>query len=389
MNEANTTGANASGKKNANYLPSPVAEFLRRLKNNRLLLATFLAIVGAILYWGLIASDRYVSEAHVVVDRTDIQSSSAAMDFSSLISGGRGHQDMFLLRDHLRSVDMLQKLQASLDLRGHYSDGQRDILSRLWSADASQESLHAYFLTRISIEVDELAGVLVIKAQAYDAATAQKIAKSLISEGELFLNSMAHQLAREQVVFLEQQVAQSNAKSMAARKALIAYQNSTGMISPVSQAESLNSIASRLEGQISDLQARRTGMLGYLSSTAPDVAQLNLQISALESQLATEKKRLASPTGMTLNRNIEEFQRLESEALFAQDVYKTSLVALERGRVESVRMLKKLSVLQTPTLSQYAIEPRRLYNILIFTIGVLGALGIFSLLITIVRDHQD
>ncbi|MES2944307.1 MAG: chain-length determining protein, partial [Pseudomonadota bacterium] len=313
MNEVNTTG-NGTGKKIASYLPSPASGFLRRLKNNKLLLAAFLAIVGAIMYWGLIASDRYVSEAHIVVDRTDIQSS-ATVDFSSLISGGRGHQDMFLLRDHLRSVDMLQKLQASLDLRSHYSDRQRDILSRLWSADASQESFHGHFLSRTSIEVDELAGVLVIKAQAYDAATAQKIAKSLISEGELFLNGMAHQLAREQVIFLEQQVAQSNAKNMAARKSLVAYQNSTGMISPVSQAEALTSITSRFEGQISDLQARRTGMLGYLSATAPDVAQLNLQISALESQLATEKKRLASPTGMTLNRNIEEFQRLEAEAL--------------------------------------------------------------------------
>lgn len=387
MSDVNTQ-ANATGKKFADYLPSATFRFFRRLKNNRLLLVAFLAILGAVMYWGLVASDRYVSEAHIVVDRTDIQSSTA-VDFRSMISGIGGHQDLFLLRDHLRSVDMLQKLQSSLDLRSHYSDRSRDILSRLWSVNATQESFHEHFLARTSIEVDELVGVLVIRAQAYDAATAQKIAKTLILEGELFLNGMAHQLAREQVVFLEQQVAQSNKKNMVARNALLAYQNSTGMISPISQAETLAAIAARLEGQITDLQARRTGMLGYLSPDAPDVAQLNLQINALQSQMATEKKRLASAGGMTLNRNIEEFQRLEVEAAFAQDVYRTSLVALERGRFESVRMLKKLSILQAPSLSQYPVEPRRLYNIVVFIIGVFGALGIFSLIITIVRDHQD
>jgi capsular polysaccharide transport system permease protein len=360
----------------------------QKVADYKMLFIAFCVMVVATVYWGLIASDRYVSEAHVVVDKTDFQSSNT-VDLGSLITGGRSHQDMFLLRDHLRSVDMLKKLESRLSLRKHYSNKDRDILSRLWFADASQEILYQHYLNRTSIEVDDQAGVLVIRAQAYDANTARQIAATLIEEGEAFLNNMAQQLAREQVIFLEQQVAQSNVRANTARRTLINYQNSTGMISPVSQAESLAAIAARLEGQISDLKARRTGMLGYLSPSAPDVAQLSLQIGALEGQMAAERKRLASPAGGTLNRSIEEFQRLESEVAFAQDVYRTALVGLERGRVEAVRMLKKLSVLQTPTLPEYPVEPRRIYNIMVFLIGLLSMLGVVSLLTTIIRDHQD
>jgi len=77
------------------------------------------------------------------------------------------------------------------------------------------------------------------------------------------------------------------------------------------------------------------------------------------------------------------------EAGFTQDVYKTALIALEKGRVEAIRTLKKVSLLQTPTLPEYALEPRRLYNTLVFTLVALMLAGIVQLLMAIMRDHKD
>ncbi len=370
-------------------LPQAVRHVGRwRVRKHPLLVVSVLMIALAIVYWGLLASDRFVSETHVVVDRTDLQPS-AGMDFASLVTGGRSNHDMLLLRDHLRSIDILQKLESRLKLRAHYSDKQRDLLSRMWFRDASQEFFHQHYLSRTSIEVDELAGILRIRAQAYDAITAQAIANTLISEGEAFMNEMAHRLAREQVSFLEQQVSKSGDQALQARRSLIEYQNKTGLISPQAKAESLVAIAGRMEAQISELKARRAAMLGYLSPQAPDVAQLNLQIAALERQLVEDQGRLASPKGGILNKQVEEYQRLEFGATFAQDVYRTSLVALERGRVEAVRTLKKVSVVQSPTLAEYPLEPRRIYNIIVFALTVLALAGIAHLLAAIVRDHQD
>jgi capsular polysaccharide transport system permease protein len=361
---------------------------LRVVRRYPLLLVSALLVLLACVYWGLLASDRYVSEAHLVVDRAEAPSVQAN-DLASVFMGSRSNNDLLVLRDHLRSVDMLQKLDGKLKLRAHYSDKRRDLLSRMWFADASQEFFHDHYLSRTSIELDELAGVLRIRAQSYDAAMAQAVARTLIEEGELFLNELAHRLAREQVAFLEQQVAKSAERAMQTRRGLLAYQNTTGMISPQAKAESLSAITAKLEAQISELKARRSAMQGYLSPDAPDVAQLSLQIGALERQLKLEQDRLASPKGSTLNRNVEEFQRLELEAGFAQDVYKTSLVALENGRVEAIRKLKKVSVLQSPTLAEYPLEPRRIYNIFIFALAVLALAGIAHLLAAIVRDHQD
>lgn len=363
----------------------PRASWLRR---HPIPAVTLLLILLASIYWGLVASDRYVSEAHLVVDRTDLQSSQT-MDFASLVTGGQSNRDLLLLRDHLRSVDMLKRLDVRLKLREHYSDTRRDLASRMWFRDASQEFFHEHFLNRTSIEIDERSGVLRIRAQAYEAPVARSVAVALLEEGEAFMNEMGHRLARDQVAFIEDQVAKSGERALKARRALLDYQNASGLISPQAKAESLAAITSRLDGQISEFKARRAAMLGYLSPQAPDVAQLDLQINAMEKQLALEQGRLASPKGGALNRQVEEYQRLEQEATFTQDVYRTSLVALEKGRIEAGRTLKKLSVLQTPTLAEYPLEPRRIYNIVVFALTLLALAGITHLLTAIVRDHQD
>lgn len=348
------------------------------------------AIVLAMVYWGLIASNRYVSEASIEIERTDMVGA-ASLDFGSLLSGvgGGRSKDQLLLREYLRSLDMLKKLDAQLDLRGHYSDSSRDPLSRMWGRERRQEIFHQHYLSRTSIELDEYSGLLLIKVQAYEPQMAKAIANMLVSEGERYMNELGHAVALDQVAFLEKQVAEMGQRAIEARRELLAYQNAKGMLSPQALAETLQGTVNRLESQLTDLKARRAALLGYLSPEAPGVVEINLQIQAIEKQIELEQGRLTSPKGKTLNVTVEEYQRLELAAKFAEDVYKTALVALERGRVESLRTLKKVAVLQSPSLPDYPLEPRRIYNIVAFTLAALLLAGIIHLLAAIIRDHRD
>jgi capsular polysaccharide transport system permease protein len=356
----------------------------------RIIGAALIASLLAAFYWLLIASDRYVSEAHVIVQRTDL-SSAQGMDFSSLLAGavGTNRPDQLLLRDHLRSVDMLKKLDATLNLRKHYSDPRHDFFSRMWDEEASLEQFHDHFLARTSIEFDDYSGVLMIKAQGYDPKTAHAITTQLVREGEQFMNRMAHDLAQAQVSFLEQQVGVMGQRALHARRAVLDYQDRKGLVSPQASAESIAAIVARLEGQRTELQTQRSSLLTYLVADHPNVVMLNQQIAAVEKQLAQEQARLAAPSGRTLNRTVEEFQRLEMDAVFAQDVYKTALVALERGRVEATRTIKKVSALQAPSLPEYPVEPRRIYNTVVFLLVAMLLAGVAQMLVTIVRDHTD
>jgi len=103
---------------------SGLAKFLDFLVGQGQLTIILVAVfLTAAFYWLVIASDRYVSEAHIVIERTDMPSGGATMNLSNILSGqlngSRG--DQLLMRDHLLSVDMLRKLDTALNLRAHYS----------------------------------------------------------------------------------------------------------------------------------------------------------------------------------------------------------------------------------------------------------------------------
>jgi capsular polysaccharide transport system permease protein len=366
---------------------------INRLKKNllrhRLISTALVTSLLVAVYWLAVASDRYVSETHVIIQRTDL-SGGQATDFSSMLGGVSGNRpDQLLLRDHLLSVDMLKKLDATLNLRAHYSDHQHDIFSRMWARNSSMEDFHNYFLSRVSIEFDDYAGVLLIKAQGYDSKTAYAIATQLVGEGERFMNGMAHSLAQDQVAFLEKQVVQMNDRAMQARQAVLSYQNKKGLVSPQATAENIATIVAKLEGQRADLQTQRTALQAYLVAGHPNIVQIDQQLDAVDKQITQEQAKLVSPNGKTLNSTIEEFQRLEMQAVFAQDVYKTALGALEKGRIEATRTIKKVSVIEPPTVPEYALEPRRFYNTLVFTLVAFLLAGVMHLLAAIVRDHKD
>ncbi|MDD5177477.1 MAG: chain-length determining protein [Sterolibacterium sp.] len=365
-------------------------EMAPALLRRRIIGVAIIASLLAAVYWLLVASDRYVSEAHVIVQRTDL-SGGGSVDLTKLLGGSTGgdHADQLLLRDYLLSVDMLKKIDTELNLRAHYSNWHRDPLSRMWFQNAPIEQFYRYFISRVSVELDDYAGVLVIKAEGYDPDTAHAITAFMVREGERFMNEMAHKLAQDQVAFLEKQVAQMHERVMQTRLTVLDYQNKKGLVSPEASAENAAGIVSKLEAQRTELETQRTALQAYLVPNHPSIVQINQQIAAIERQIALEQGKLTSTNGKPLNRTVEEFQRLDMEAKFALEVYKTALVALEKERIEAARSIKKVSVLQAPTLPEYSEEPRRFYNTLVFMLIALLLSGVAHLIAAIVRDHKD
>lgn len=374
--------------------PSPFAQLSARLlawgRRYPLWAAAMVFSVLAALYWQFIASDRYVASARVVVQRTDMPGGNGGLDISSFLGGfvgGGNGQDTLLLMDYLQSDDVLRRLDETLHLKAHYSDAFHDPFSRLWRSEF--EWFRRHYLERVGFSFDERSGTLGIAAQAYDAKTAQAIVQTLIKEGELFMNGLGHAIANEQVRFLEGQVTDIQARVLAARQKLLAYQSKHHIVSPQADVQSATAVLAQLDAKRIELQAQLGAMQAYLVADHPGIVQLKQQIAAIERQIAGERARLTTPTGQPLVHQAEEFQRLEFDVAFTQELYKSALAALERGRVEAARTLKKVAVVQSPGLPEYAEEPRRWYNAAVFALAALLLAGILQLVAAIIREHKD
>ncbi|EKU28325.1 MULTISPECIES: chain length determinant protein [Alcaligenes] len=360
-----------------------------RLFDHAVRVVLILAVLTS-AYWLIFASNRYVSEANVIIRKTD-SVGAPSFDLGMLVSGvatvDRANQ--LLLRDYLLSVDMLKKLDESLDLRTHYSSSDHDLVSRMWFQDASLEWFHRHYLRRVEVEFDDFSGVLRIKVQAYNPEMAQAITELLVKEGERYMNVLGHEMAQVQVDFLVTQVDEAQERFQKASQDLLNYQNAAGLLSPQATAESINAIVAALEGQRAQLQTQLASLPKSLDRDHPNILMLKQSLKAVDEQIKQEKLKLATPSGGTLNAYVEEFYRLDMNVKFTQELYKSSLTALEKGRIDATRMLEKVSVLQSATLPEYPMEPRRLYNTLVTLLLALILAGILKLLKSIVLDHVD
>lgn len=123
----------------------------------------------------------------------------------------------------------------------------------------------------MSVEFDDYTGVLRIKAQAYDAKTAQAITQLLVMEGERFMNKIAHELAQAQLTFLVAEVEEINRRLIDARRAVLEFQNRKGLVSPQATVESIGAIIAKLEAQRTEIQTQLASLPSKLVPDHPNI----------------------------------------------------------------------------------------------------------------------
>ena len=141
--------------------------------------------------------------------------------------------------------------------------------------------------------------------------------------------------------------------------------------------------------QKTQLETNKRALLAYLVNQHPKVTEINQQIAAVDKQIEQEKNRITSIKSGSLNKTIEEYQRLEMEAKFAEDLFKSATIALQQGHIEATRTIKKVSIVQQPSLPEYPIEPRRIYNTFMFIIFAVLFTAFMQLVLAIIKDHKD
>lgn len=341
----------------------------------------------AALYFGVIATDRYVSHAKLMIKQAD-QIKMLPDALSMLGLGGSNHQDMLLVQDYLNSWDLLAKLDKELGLKSHYQSDKADYLSRL-SSDASRESFIKYYREHLALRLDELSGALTIELQAFDPEYGQRVVSLMLKESERFINKLGHQVALEQLAFVEKEVDRAYQRLQNEKAKVLAFQNSHELISPESTSSARLGVVSQIEAELVRQQAELKQLRSYMKSTAPGVISVQARVNALSKQLKQEQAKLTGLDRNAMNEINADYMDVQTQATLATDLYKTGLISLEQARIEAYRKLKHLLVISQPTLAEDATYPRRLYYL--GTIGMLLCLfyGLVVMGLATLREHKD
>lgn len=365
--------------------------FAQRSWKQSLKLGSFQWVVAcfaiAVFYFGFIISDRYVSRAELVVKQAD-QVKMLPDALSMLGLGGNNHQDMMLIQDYLKSADLLQKLDKELGLKAHYQNDEVDFISRL-PKSVSREEFLKYYRDHLTLLLDDLSGVLTIELQAFSPEYGQRVVAFMLKESEGFINKLGHQVALEQLAFVEKEVNRAYQRLQSEKAKVLAFQNTHNLLSPESTSTARMGVISQIEAQLAQQQAQLKQLQSYMKEGAPSVVSVQARVNALTEQLDQEKSRLTGVDKDAMNEVTANYMDVETQATLAADIYKTGLISLEQARIEAYRKLKHLLVISQPTLAEDAEYPRRLYNLASIAVLLCLLYGLIVMGLATLREHQD
>ena len=373
------------------FIDSSGFKIAHRSWKHSLKLGSFLWVLAclavAVLYLGFIASDRYVSRAEVIIKQAD-QIKMLPDALSMLGLGGSNHQDVLLVQDYLKSWDLLAKLDKELDLKSHYQSDKADYFSRL-SDDVSREDFIEYYRNHLILQFDELSGVLTVELQTFSPEYGQQVVALMLKESERFINKLGHQVAQDQLAFVEKEVNRAYQRLQEEKAKVLAFQNSHQLISPESTSSARLGVVSQIESELVNQQAQLKQLRSYMKESAPAIISVQSRVDALTRQVEQERAKLTGQDKDAMNEITAGYMDVQTQATLAADLYKTGLISLEQTRVEAYRKLKHLLVISQPSLAQDAEYPRRLYNLA--TVGVLLLLfyGLVVMGLATLREHQD
>ncbi|MGT2446644.1 hypothetical protein ACU4I5_31155 (plasmid) [Ensifer adhaerens] len=146
----------------------------------------------SVVYYGLVASDRYVSESKFIVRGVNGGQIGGLSVLLRTFGISRSNDDTFAIEEYILSRDALNDLSRFVDVTGAYTRDQADFVTRYGTTfgENTFESLYSYFIDQIRVVRDVETGITTLSVSAYEARDAKDIADGLLKLGEARVNEM-------------------------------------------------------------------------------------------------------------------------------------------------------------------------------------------------------
>lgn len=364
--------------------------FAALLKNKLFLITTFIPTLVTVFYYGLIASDLYVSESKFVVRGPEPQS---ANPLGVLLKGSgfsKAQDDSYAVQEFILSRDALKAVSGTLNLKQAYGGEIADIFSRFapLNLDDSFEALYKFYLKKVSVQLDSSSSIVTLTTKAFLADDAYKINNLLLSAADDIVNKLNNTAQQDMIQFSLKEVEAAKSKVKLATIALANYRNSKGVIDPEKQSAIPLAQIGKLQEQMVSVKSQIM-QLERVAKENPQLPGLRQQMTLLEGEISQERNRVAGSGEGSLAGKAAEYQRLLFDVEFSNKMLASSMNSLEQARNEAQRKQLYIEKIVQPTIPDQALEPYRIKNIAATFVFGLMAWGILTMLLAGIVEHQD
>jgi len=344
---------------------------------------TFLAI----FYFGLFASDVYVSEAKFSVRSSQGSTSLGGLGalLSTTVATG-GAQDSQVIAEYTESHDMLDRLSRTLDVGAHYSDTDVDVLSRL-GRDATRDEVLDFYREHVDIRRDLSSDVITLRVKAFSADMARALGRRIIDINERLVNELSGRMEADALDSARTEIERAVERVRTTAQDINRFQAANDSVSLQDESAALFARVAALESRLTETRAELGEKLAFMREDTADVVALKNRVTALERQLSLEKGRVIGDGDGKLGGLLQDFSPLMLEREIAQQQYASALAGFEAARADAARQKQYLITIVEPSLPDAAQEPHRLNKVLTVMIFSFLTYLIGGLLWSALKDH--
>lgn len=363
---------------------------LERLKAIPVLfwLAVILPTGIAILYFGLLAEDIYVSESRIVV-RSPAQQAASPLSAALAQTGfGAAQEGNNTVIEYLRSRQAIVESNEDGLLTNAYSAPQLFFWDRFGAIGGkSDEEFFEYFAGKMSVDEGATTQVLTINVRAFAPDKAQQINQRLVSQSETLVNSLAKRARTDSIAVAEEEFDAAKEEARSAALALATFRDRNGIVDPEQESEVGLQMISKLQDELIGAQTKLRQLQTY-TPRASQIPFLKTQIKGLRKEIGDARKQLVGGRA-SLSSSMAKYQELQLNSQLADKQLAAVLTGLQEARGDARRKRVYVEQVAQPSLPDYPTEPRRLRSILATLVMGLLAWGVLTMLVIGVREHRD
>lgn len=324
----------------------------------------------AAVYYGLLASDRYVSETQFIVRGVNSQQFGGLSVLLRTFGIDRSNDDAYAIQTYIESRDAVEDLSRTIDLRAVFGHPDADYFSRFGTllTGQSSEALYWFYLRRMDLVESVETGITTLRIHAHSAVAAEAIARRLLELSEEQVNAINARARADTLGFAEEALARAADEIVTSQIALTRFRNAEMLISPDQAASGSLEVISTLSQELAQEQVRLRQMQ-MTSPSSPNIAAIRERVRSLEQRIDAERSNLVGSDAAIANK-LSAYEELLLRRTLAEKSYEAATVSLQEARQEAARKQIYLEALVQPKVADESRDPLRLR--MVATVAILS-----------------
>jgi len=349
-------------------------------------------------YYLKFASEQYEASAHFTIEKNG-QTQSDPLGFLTGLPGNvSSTRDALIIKDFIASREVIEQTKNDFDIKALYAREDKDWLSRL-DKDASVEDIIEYWQEKVNVEFDASSGIIDLKVMAFEPEDTITVMNSILKASEKLVNNLSEKSRQDSLSFArrELRLAETNLKDTRTKVRL--FRDTEKALSPEKNIENKLTLVATLEADLANAEAELRSLRVSLHDRSPKVKTAKNRVFALKQQVEKERARstygnnsaivnnVGQGNSKTIGTIVSQYEELLTEQDFAEKAYASTLLNMEKSRIDATQQQRYLTVIVQPHLPEEAAKPKQPDDIIILLLYSLLFWGISGLIIASIKDH--